>query len=94
MRAWKRFFVDLRLPYSVARNEQVEIKAVIHNYGDTEMHVSQLVWCVNFLSGVASSGIYRPLVVKRDGVVSKRRPFKLPIVWPAGSARVGCKKTV
>lgn len=39
MRAWKRFFVDLRLPYSVARNEQVEIKAVIHNYGDEDMHV-------------------------------------------------------
>lgn len=39
MRAWKRFFVDLRLPYSVARNEQVEIKAVIHNYGDDDMHV-------------------------------------------------------
>lgn len=39
MRAWKRFFVDLRLPYSVARNEQVEIKAVIHNYGDEDVHV-------------------------------------------------------
>lgn len=39
MRAWKRFFVDLRLPYSVARNEQVEIKAVIHNYGNEDMHV-------------------------------------------------------
>lgn len=39
VRAWKRFFVDLRLPYSVARNEQVEIKAVIHNYGDDDMHV-------------------------------------------------------
>ncbi|TNM85383.1 hypothetical protein fugu_007654 [Takifugu bimaculatus] len=39
VRAWKRFFVDLRLPYSVARNEQVEIKAVIHNYGYEDMHV-------------------------------------------------------
>lgn len=43
MRAWKRFFVDLRLPYSVARNEQVEIKAVIHNYGYEDMHVSQIL---------------------------------------------------
>lgn len=41
VRAWKRFFVDLRLPYSVARNEQVEIKAVIHNYGYEDMHVRQ-----------------------------------------------------
>ncbi|KAK7930619.1 hypothetical protein WMY93_007014 [Mugilogobius chulae] len=32
VRAWKPFFVDLKLPYSVARNEQVQIKAVVHNY--------------------------------------------------------------
>lgn len=38
-RAWKRFFVDLRLPYSVARNEQLEIKAVIHNYGYDDLQV-------------------------------------------------------
>ncbi|XP_040891990.1 complement C3-like [Toxotes jaculatrix] len=38
-RAWKRFFVDLKLPHSVARNEQVEIKAVIHNYGYDDLHV-------------------------------------------------------
>lgn len=40
-RAWKPFFVDLKLPYSVARNEQVEIKAVIHNYGDEDLHVRE-----------------------------------------------------
>ncbi|XP_032399538.1 complement C3, partial [Etheostoma spectabile] len=39
VRAWKRFFVDLKLPYSVARNEQVEIKAVVHNYDDDDLHV-------------------------------------------------------
>ncbi|XP_029948737.1 venom factor-like [Salarias fasciatus] len=39
VKAWKPFFVDLKLPYSVARNEQVEIKAVIHNYGDEDLHV-------------------------------------------------------
>ncbi|XP_012771234.3 complement C3b.1 [Maylandia zebra] len=38
-RAWKRFFVELKLPYSVARHEQVEIKAVVHNYGSEELHV-------------------------------------------------------
>jgi hypothetical protein len=40
VRAWKRFFVDLKLPYSVARNEHVEIKAVLHNYGDEDMEAS------------------------------------------------------
>lgn len=54
VRAWKRFFVDLRLPYSVARNEQVEIKAVIHNYGYEDMHVrrsQRLFWLTEFLKG-------------------------------------------
>uniref|UniRef100_A0A8C5DA84 Complement component c3b, tandem duplicate 2 n=1 Tax=Gouania willdenowi TaxID=441366 RepID=A0A8C5DA84_GOUWI len=39
VKVWKNLFVDLKLPYSVARNERVEIKAVIHNYGDNDMHV-------------------------------------------------------
>ena len=39
VRAWKHFFVDLKLPYSVARNEQVQIKAVVHNYGYEDLHV-------------------------------------------------------
>ncbi|XP_076977052.1 complement C3-like isoform X2 [Tamandua tetradactyla] len=30
------FFIDLRLPYSVVRNEQVEIRAVLYNYHETE----------------------------------------------------------
>ncbi|KAM6939508.1 complement C3-like [Xenentodon cancila] len=29
---WKPFFIDLRLPYSAVRDEQLEIKAVLHNY--------------------------------------------------------------
>jgi len=28
----KDFFVDLKLPYSTVRGEQLEIKAVLHNY--------------------------------------------------------------
>uniref|UniRef100_A0A8C2XLN8 Complement component c3b, tandem duplicate 2 n=1 Tax=Cyclopterus lumpus TaxID=8103 RepID=A0A8C2XLN8_CYCLU len=39
VRAWKRFFVDLKLPYSVARNEQVQIKAVVHNYWEEDLQV-------------------------------------------------------
>ncbi|KAK7798966.1 hypothetical protein U0070_014597 [Myodes glareolus] len=30
------FFIDLRLPYSVVRNEQVEIRAVLFNYRDND----------------------------------------------------------
>uniref|UniRef100_A0A4W6EED3 Complement component c3b, tandem duplicate 2 n=1 Tax=Lates calcarifer TaxID=8187 RepID=A0A4W6EED3_LATCA len=38
-RAWRNFFVDLKMPYSVARNEEVEIKAVIYNYGYDDLYL-------------------------------------------------------
>lgn len=58
MRAWKHFFVDLRLPHSVARNEQLEIKAVIHNYGYEDMHVRPSVQRVHFLSVLSGSDTF------------------------------------
>lgn len=36
VRAVKKFFVDLKLPYTVARNEQIQIKAVIYNHSPTD----------------------------------------------------------
>ncbi|XP_077379564.1 complement C3-like isoform X2 [Festucalex cinctus] len=53
IKAWKRFFVDLKLPYSVARNEQVEIKAVVHNYGDDELHVRVVLMKTDNMCSVA-----------------------------------------
>ncbi|XP_059191712.1 complement C3-like isoform X2 [Centropristis striata] len=35
----KVFFIDLRLPYSAVRGEQVEIKAVLHNYTPEDIDV-------------------------------------------------------
>ncbi|XP_060716458.1 complement C3-like [Tachysurus vachellii] len=35
----KDFFVDLKLPYSAVRNEQLEIKAVLHNFSREKMKV-------------------------------------------------------
>ncbi|XP_069804266.1 complement C3 [Dendropsophus ebraccatus] len=35
----KDFFIDLKLPYSVVRNEQVEIRAVLYNYGHDSIKV-------------------------------------------------------
>lgn len=37
----KEFFIDLRLPYSVVRNEQVEIRAVLYNYWTHEITVGR-----------------------------------------------------
>lgn len=33
----KNFFVDLKLPYSTAVNEQIEIKVVIHNLDNSPL---------------------------------------------------------
>ena len=41
--------MDLRLPYSVARNEQVVIKAVVHNYGYEDLHVRKSPSSPHFL---------------------------------------------
>ncbi|XP_061130030.1 complement C3-like isoform X2 [Syngnathus typhle] len=35
----KDFFIDLKLPYSVVRGEQIEIKAILHNYSPDEITV-------------------------------------------------------
>ncbi|XP_061563254.1 complement C3-like [Cololabis saira] len=53
VRAWKPFFVDLKLPYSVARNEQVEIKAVIHNYGYEDLQVRVVLMKTEGICSVA-----------------------------------------
>ncbi|XP_051464284.1 complement C4-like isoform X1 [Apus apus] len=37
---FKDFFVSLRLPYSVKRNEQLEIKAVVYNYLPEDLQVT------------------------------------------------------
>ncbi|KAF5897904.1 complement C3-like, partial [Clarias magur] len=39
IRAWKPFFIDLRLPRTAARNEHVEVRAVLHNYMNKDMKV-------------------------------------------------------
>ncbi|XP_051560215.1 complement C3-like [Myxocyprinus asiaticus] len=35
----KDFFIDLRMPYSAVRNEQLEIKAILHNYSNQNLKV-------------------------------------------------------
>ncbi|XP_072005879.1 venom factor-like [Engystomops pustulosus] len=40
------FFIDLRLPYSVVRNEQVEIRAILYNYGNSQFKV-RVDWTYN-----------------------------------------------
>ncbi|XP_071384060.1 complement C3-like [Centroberyx affinis] len=53
VKAWKHFFLDLKLPYSVARNEQVEIKAVLHNYGQDDLRVRVVLMKTEGMCSVA-----------------------------------------
>uniref|UniRef100_UPI00398EFD61 complement C4-like n=1 Tax=Pristiophorus japonicus TaxID=55135 RepID=UPI00398EFD61 len=41
MRVFRPFFISLRLPYSVKRNEQLEVRAILYNYlkVDIEIHI-------------------------------------------------------
>uniref|UniRef100_A0A671NRY8 Complement C3-like n=1 Tax=Sinocyclocheilus anshuiensis TaxID=1608454 RepID=A0A671NRY8_9TELE len=38
----KDFFIDLKMPYSAVRNEQLEIKAVLHNYSSQKLKTVQI----------------------------------------------------
>ncbi|KFP80014.1 Complement C4, partial [Acanthisitta chloris] len=47
--AFKDFFVSLRLPYSVKRHEQLELKAVVYNYLPDDLQVTVAMDAVNGL---------------------------------------------
>lgn len=32
MIVYKNFFIELKIPYSAVRNEQLQIRAIVHNY--------------------------------------------------------------
>ncbi|KAK2907093.1 hypothetical protein Q8A67_006078 [Cirrhinus molitorella] len=57
--ASKPFFVDLRLPHSVSRNEHVEIKAVVHNYRNSKLEVMVILDKTEDICSVAFSGQHR-----------------------------------
>ncbi|XP_045902752.1 complement C3-like isoform X2 [Micropterus dolomieu] len=56
----KEFFIDLRLPYSAVRGEQLEIKAILHNYSPDPANVRvDLIEAENVCSSASKRGRYR-----------------------------------
>ncbi|KAM5171777.1 A.superbus venom factor 1-like [Mantella aurantiaca] len=57
------FFIDLQLPYAVFRNEQVEIRAILYNYGNSDLRV-RVEWTYNeeFCSLSTAESKYRQFV--------------------------------
>ncbi|XP_028678491.2 complement C3-like [Erpetoichthys calabaricus] len=70
----KDFFIDLRLPYSVIRNEQVEIKAVLYNYYEEDIEV-RVEWMPNSqLCSMANKNKYSE-IVRINQLSSRAVPF-------------------
>uniref|UniRef100_A0A3Q1IW90 Complement component c3a, duplicate 5 n=1 Tax=Anabas testudineus TaxID=64144 RepID=A0A3Q1IW90_ANATE len=56
----KEFFIDLRLPYSAVRGEQIEIKAILHNYQSDPATVRvDLTEMEHICSSASKRGKYR-----------------------------------
>ncbi|XP_062283410.1 complement C3-like isoform X1 [Scomber scombrus] len=56
----KEFFIDLRLPYSAVRGEQLEIKAILHNYSPDQATVRvDLTETEHVCSSASKKGRYR-----------------------------------
>ncbi|XP_026524415.1 A.superbus venom factor 1-like [Notechis scutatus] len=62
----KDFFIDLRVPYSVVKNEQVEIRAVLYNYADKDIYVRvELLYNPAFCNASTEGQRYRVQVPVR-----------------------------
>uniref|UniRef100_A0A8C3HKB8 Complement C3 n=1 Tax=Chrysemys picta bellii TaxID=8478 RepID=A0A8C3HKB8_CHRPI len=63
IKVMKDFFIDLRLPYSVVRNEHVEIRAILYNYRNKNLKVRlELLHNPVFCSASTSKAKYRQIL--------------------------------
>uniref|UniRef100_A0A4W3J3C2 Anaphylatoxin-like domain-containing protein n=1 Tax=Callorhinchus milii TaxID=7868 RepID=A0A4W3J3C2_CALMI len=62
MTVMKDFFIDLRLPYSVIRNEQVEIKAILYNYHTEKIKVMEFPYNEHICSGATPQKRFKQTV--------------------------------
>lgn len=58
----KDFFIDLKLPYSAVRGEQIEIKAILHNYLLEEITVSPNIISVSFVKYVSINTVVNSVI--------------------------------
>ncbi|KAM9314815.1 complement C3-like [Pholidichthys leucotaenia] len=59
----KAFFIDLRLPYSAVVGEQIEVRAILHNYRATEIQVRlDLTEMKHVCSAAYKRKVYRQMV--------------------------------
>uniref|UniRef100_A0ABM5FQG6 A.superbus venom factor 1-like n=1 Tax=Pogona vitticeps TaxID=103695 RepID=A0ABM5FQG6_9SAUR len=76
IKVMKKFFIDLRVPYSVVRNEQVEIRAVLYNYAEQDIRVRvELMHNPAFCSFSTAKQRYR-----QEFRIQKQSSWAMPIV--------------
>ncbi|XP_036954098.1 complement C3-like [Acanthopagrus latus] len=89
----KDFFIDLKLPYSAVRGEQLEIKAILHNYSPDPITVRvDLIEEVNVCSSAFKRGKYRQ-EVKVGPQATRSVPFII-IPMKEGQYRIEVKAAV
>ncbi|XP_074917273.1 venom factor-like [Chelonoidis abingdonii] len=63
IKVMKNFFIDLRLPYTVVRNEHVEIQAILYNYQEQNLKVRlELMHNPVFCSASTSEAKYQQIL--------------------------------
>ncbi|XP_069460431.1 complement C3-like isoform X2 [Ambystoma mexicanum] len=68
IRVTQVFFIDLRLPYSVVRNEQVEIRAVLHNYLEHKITVRvELIYNEDICSSSSRESRFQEIIEINPG---------------------------
>ncbi|XP_077327722.1 LOW QUALITY PROTEIN: complement C3-like [Lithobates pipiens] len=76
IQAFKSFFIDLKLPYSVVRNEQVAVRAVLYNYENRDLKVRvTLTYNPKFCSLSTPSRKYT-----KDVTVKASSTFTVPLI--------------
>ncbi|XP_070846544.1 complement C3-like [Chaetodon trifascialis] len=89
----KEFFIDLRLPYSAVRGEQIEVKAILHNYSPDPATVRvDLIEDTHVCSAASKRGKYRQ-EVKMGPQTTRSVPFII-IPMKEGKHRIEVKAAV
>ncbi|XP_031418399.1 complement C3-like isoform X2 [Clupea harengus] len=77
----KTFFIDLKLPYSAVRHEQIEIKAIIHNNNDAPLKVRVELYGTKDVCSAANKAGKSRTIVDVFGMSTHAVPF---VIVPIG----------
>ncbi|KAM9454470.1 complement C3-like [Clarias gariepinus] len=71
----KDFFIDLKLPYSAVRNEQLEIKAILHNFSNRQQKVRVEFFETEHVCSAASKKKKYRIIVNVDAMSTRAIPY-------------------